>query len=160
MELSPDYNDKLGNRAIEIQKRINGVAVVATIERGENKEFIVTSWKYKKSDALDASKETPGLYVRNDSDIAKVKKDIENIKASASNASKIVDSIGEPKVVRHNTDNEFTIFDNRFNDIRFRSIGGNVIVRIVGRIKKGLNYISPSKSSLITSLRVLPIRSA
>ena len=42
----------------------------------------------------------------------------------------------------------------------FRSIGGNVIVRIVGRIKKGLNYISPSKSSLITSLRVLPIRSA
>ena len=58
---------------------------------------------------------------------------------------------------------ETTSVDNdAFNnpDIRFRSIGGNVIVRIVGRIKKGLNYISPSKSSLITSLRVLPIRSA
>ena len=53
-------------------KRINGVSVVATIDKGSNKEFLVTSYQFVKSDALDASNETPGLNVRNDSDIAKV----------------------------------------------------------------------------------------
>lgn len=36
----------------------------------------MTSYQFVKSDALDASKETPGLYVRNDSDIANVLQDI------------------------------------------------------------------------------------
>lgn len=103
MELNPKENDNKGNRAIEIRKRINGVSVIATIERGENKEFLVTSYQFVKSDALDASKETPGLNVRNDSDIANVKKDIENIKETAKNSSKVVDENGEPMEVYHQT---------------------------------------------------------
>ena len=99
MELSPEFDDNKGNRAITIKKRINGVSVVATIEKGNNKEFLVTSYQFVKSDALDASNETPELNVRNDSDIAKVQKDIENIKSAATNSSKIVDENGEPKVV-------------------------------------------------------------
>ena len=101
MELNPRYDDKLGNRAIEITKRINGVSVVATIERGNNKEFLVTNYELVRSDALDASNETPGPNVRNDSDIAKVQKDIEDIKQKANNSSKIVDENGEPMVVYH-----------------------------------------------------------
>ena len=64
---------------------------------------MVTSYQFVKSDALDASNETPGLNVRNDSDIAKIQKDIENIKTNAKNSSKIVDANGEPKVVYHQT---------------------------------------------------------
>lgn len=110
MELNPRYDDKLGNRAIEITKRINGVSVVATIERGNNKEFLVTNYELVRSDALDASNETPGPNVRNDSDIAKVQKDIEDIKQKANNSSKIVDENGEPMVVYHQTNK--TIYRN------------------------------------------------
>lgn len=101
MDLKPEYDDKLGNRAIEITKRINGISVVATIEKGNNKEFLVTNYELIKSDALDATNKTPGLYVRNDSDIAKVQKDIETIKQKANNSSKVVDENGEPIVVYH-----------------------------------------------------------
>ena len=41
-------------------------------KKKKSKEFLVTSYQFVKSDALDASTETPGLNVRNDSDIAKV----------------------------------------------------------------------------------------
>ena len=111
MELSPEFDDNKGNRAITIKKRINGVSVVATIEKGNNKEFLVTSYQFVKSDALDASNETPELNVRNDSDIAKVQKDIENIKSAATNSSKIVDENGEPKVVYHQTNH--SVYINR-----------------------------------------------
>lgn len=57
----------------------------------------MTSYQFVKSDALDAPLETSGLYVRNDSDITKVQKDIENIKSSVTNSSKIVDENGEPR---------------------------------------------------------------
>lgn len=103
MDLEPKYNDKMGNRAISIKKRINGLSVIATIEKGKKKEFLVTSFQFVNSDALDASNETPGLYVRNDSDITKVKKDIEDIKNNAVNSSKIVDENGEPLVMIHNS---------------------------------------------------------
>lgn len=106
MELNPQKNDNKGNRAIEIRKRINGVSVVATIEKGWNKEFLVTSYQFIKSDALDASLETPGPNVRNDSDIANVQKEIETIKQSAKNSSKVVDENGEPLVVYHGTTND------------------------------------------------------
>lgn len=110
MELNPEKDDNKGNRAVEIRKRINGISIIATIERGPNKEFLVTSYQFEKSDALDASTETPGLYVRNDSDIANVKKEIENIKNQAKNSSKIVDENGEPMVVYHQTNR--TIYRN------------------------------------------------
>lgn len=96
MELSPKH-DRAGNRAIEIRKRINGVSIVGTIEQGPNKESFVTN--YHKSYALDASRETPGLNVRNGYDFANVQQEIENIKKSALNASKVVDENGEPLVV-------------------------------------------------------------
>lgn len=80
MELAPKYNDKMGNRAIEVRKRINGTTVIATIEKGKSSEHVVTGWKFKKSDALDAHG-APGLYVQNDSDLTKVQQDIEYIKS-------------------------------------------------------------------------------
>ena len=96
MELNPTKDDNLGNRAIEVKKRINGLSVVGTIEKGKNKEFLVTNFQFIKSDALDASKETPGLYVRNDSDIANVKKEIEEIRQSARKYTNAFDENGEP----------------------------------------------------------------
>ncbi len=111
MELDPENNDKMGNRAILIKKRINGISAVGTIEKGKEKEFIVTSWKYIKSDVLDVSKETPEPNVRNDSDIAKIQKEIEIIKKSEENSSKVVDENGEPKVVYHQTSEQFYTFD-------------------------------------------------
>lgn len=112
MNPSPDHNDKMGNRAIEIRKRINGISVIATIEKGKDKEFLVTNYQFIKSDALDASTETPGLNVRNDSDIANIQKDIKNIKNAATNASKVVDANGEPLVVYHGSNwKGITTFD-------------------------------------------------
>jgi len=103
IELSPEYNDKMGNRAIVVKKRINGVSVVATIEKGKDKEFLVTSWKYMSSNALDAAKTTPGPNVRNDFDAAKIQKEIDIIKKSLENSSKVVDEDGKPLVVYHST---------------------------------------------------------
>ena len=115
MELDPENNDKMGNRAILIKKRINGISAVGTIEKGKEKEFIVTSWKYIKSDVLDVSKETPEPNVRNDSDIAKIQKEIEIIKKSEENSSKIVDENGEPMVVYHSGNSGITAFSRDFD---------------------------------------------
>ena len=117
MELSPEYNDKMGNRAIEIQKRINGLTVIATIEKGNN-EHVVTAWQFKKSNALDAPNGTPGLYVRNDFDATKVQQEIDTIKKNLDNSTKVVDENGEPLVVYHGTDGNFNTF-RRTNDIGF-----------------------------------------
>ena len=116
MELVPERNDKLGNRAVLIKKRINGISFIGTIERGKNKEFLVTNYEFIKSDALDASNETPERNVRNDSDITNVKREIENIKSLAINSSKVVDENGEPLVVYHGTGNEFYTFRNTSED--------------------------------------------
>ena len=110
MNANPAEDDKSG-RAIEVRKRINGVSIIGTIERGPNKEFLVTNYEFVKSDALDASNKTPELNVRNDSDIAKVKKDIETIKESAKNSSQVVYNNGEPNVVMHNSPRLFTEFN-------------------------------------------------
>ena len=115
IERSPEYDDRMGNRAITVRKRINGVSVVATIEQGKNKEFVVTQWQYMRSDALDAAVATPGPNVRNDSDsdAAKIRKEIETLKKSVEKCSAVVDENGEPRVVYHQTGNEFTVFDTR-----------------------------------------------
>jgi hypothetical protein len=115
MELDPQFDDNKGNRAVTIRKRINGVSVIATIERGENKEFLVTSYQYVRSDALDALNETPGLNVRNDSDIANVQKEIEEIKSSALNSSKVVDENGEPLVVYHSGASDIKEFSHEYD---------------------------------------------
>ena len=49
-----------------------------TLRKPWNPSCYITSYEFVKSDALDASNETPELNVRNDSDIANVQKDIEN----------------------------------------------------------------------------------
>ena len=73
IELSPKHDDRKGNRAAEIHKRINGVSVVCTIEKG-SKYALVSGWRKMKTkepaDALDAKKDEsfpPGPNVRNDS---------------------------------------------------------------------------------------------
>jgi len=114
MERTPKY-DKGGNRAVTVKKRINGVAVVATLERGKDNNAVITGWKFVKSDALDANI-APGPNVRNVSDLAKVHQEIENIKRSAENSSKIVDENGEPLVVYHGTN-----ATEETGDIRFRT---------------------------------------
>ena len=110
-----EFDDNKGNRAVTIRKRINGVSVIATIELGENKEFLVTSYQYVRSDALDVSNETPGLNVRNDSDIANVQKEIEEIKSSALNSSKVVDANGEPLVVYHSRASDIKEFSHEYD---------------------------------------------
>ena len=122
MELKPSENDRQGNRAIEIRKRINGVSVVGTIEKGKNKEFLVTNFQFIKSDALDASKETPGLNVRNDSDMAKVRKDIEGIQQSARKYKSAFDENGEPAA--ETVDEYIASQDEAENAIRFRKGSG------------------------------------
>lgn len=82
---------------ILIYINLNGTSVVGTIQKGKDKLFVVTSWKLVMSNALDAEQNTtPMLYVRNDFDTSKVKKDIHSIKDSANNSSIIVDENGEP----------------------------------------------------------------
>ena len=123
MKLVPAQDDSMGNKAVEVRKRINGVSVIGTIARGKDKLFVVTSWKMEKSDALDASS-APGPNVRNDSDLTKVKKEIENIKEKAENCSKVVDENGEPKVVYHGTPNApHNIFDNSKKETDDYTIG-------------------------------------
>ena len=116
IERSPEQDDKMGNRAVEIRKRINGISVVATIEKGKDKEFVVTNWQFVKSNALDAADATPGPNVRNDFDAAKIRQEIDKIKYSLENSSKVVDENGEPLVVYHGSDNpNLTTFDNTRN---------------------------------------------
>lgn len=94
---APQYDDVKGGLALTISKRVNGVTYVGTINKGKRNEVIITAWHRNMSAALDASKDTPGLYVRNDTDlIAKVKKDIEIIKRSADFCQFEVDANGEP----------------------------------------------------------------
>jgi len=103
IERSEDYDDRMGNKALKLSKQINGITVVTTIERGESKNFVVSSWIAKKTGALDAQS-APGLNVRNDPAVLEmVKHDIEKIKSSFDSSSKVVDENGEPLVVYHGT---------------------------------------------------------
>lgn len=97
---SPEYDDKQGQFAITVTKRINGYSYIGTINRGKRNQLVVSTWRRKTSAALDASvKDTPGLNVRDDTDlVAKVKKDIEKIKHSAENVYIPFDENGEPTV--------------------------------------------------------------
>ncbi len=123
---NPEYNDKMGNRATTIKKRINGVSVIATIEKGKDKEFLVSNFEFIRSDALDASNKTPELNVRNDSDITKVQNDIRKTKDLAKKTSKVVDVNGEPSVLYHGTPNIFTSFDKKMQGTSTdRGIWGN-----------------------------------
>ena len=137
MELNPTKDDKLGNRAIEVKKRINGVSVVGTIEKGKNKEFLVTNFQFVKSDALDASKETPGLYVRNDSDIANVKKEIEEIQQSAHKYAKGVDENGEPTA--ETVDEYLASLEDENSGIRYRKAAEDEIDRDIAELQQQVN---------------------
>jgi hypothetical protein len=77
---------------------LNGLSYVGIINKGKRNEIVISAWNRKTSAALDASvKDTPGLYVQDDTDlVAKVKKDIETIKHSAENVLIPFDENGEP----------------------------------------------------------------
>jgi hypothetical protein len=42
-----DLTDKLGNKKLLFQKKCEGIAYVATVERGENKIEVRTFWKMR-----------------------------------------------------------------------------------------------------------------
>lgn len=76
----PDSTDNKGNKTILFTKRVNGTTYVVGIEKGKDKTFVVTSWTKKKSDVQ--MQEAPKPNVQDDSDFAKVIKEVENIKKS------------------------------------------------------------------------------
>ena len=99
-ERAPEYDDRKGNRAVMVSKRINGVAVVGTIERGSSGAYCVTKWEIVSAAPMSRA---PGLNALSDADIQKIQRDLEKIKSDAKNSSKIVDANGEPRVVYHGT---------------------------------------------------------
>ena len=111
-----EYDDNKGNRVVEITKRINGVAIVATIEKGKNNQAFVTLWKKATPAPMSQDNLSPELNVQDDGGLLlKVKRDIEKIKSLALKSSKIVGENGEPLVVYHGTENGgFTVFDKGY----------------------------------------------
>ena len=92
------YNDKIGQHTIEITKRINGTAIIATIEKGNDNQAFVSMWK-KASPALmpQVNNLSPELDVQDDGGLLyKVKQDIEKIKSAVENFSQALDENGEP----------------------------------------------------------------
>ena len=71
---------------------------------------VTTNFELRKSDAA-MYQNVPELYVRNDSDVAKVKQEIESRKSNIGNSSKVVDENGEPLVMYHGTNSDFTVFE-------------------------------------------------
>ena len=100
-ERSPGHDRPHGERAVEIRKRINGVAVVATVELGKDKQFVVSGWKMVSADSMPRQGGTPSRNVLNDADTANIQRDIAEIKRKARDASRVVDENGEPLVVWH-----------------------------------------------------------
>ena len=101
--------DKLGNRKVEFTKRINGTVYVASIERGKNKEQLITMWK-KPVQVADAKSPGPTSETTPNG-MANIQQISETLRTSAKNSSKVVDENGEPMPVYHGTPNEFTEFD-------------------------------------------------
>jgi len=161
MEPSPTH-DKGNNRAIMVMKRINGVAVVATLECGKDNNAVITGWKFIKSDALDA-KMTPGLHVRNVSDIANVQlynnpartqaipairrgnlnldeiteAKLQNFFESARTSSKNVDENGEPIAILESA-KEFYKAGNIYNWYDPRYAAWNYMDKCNGDYEKAL----------------------
>lgn len=93
-----EFDDKLGNKAVDVIKRVNGLTIIGTIERGKNRMAVATNFELKKSDAA-MFQNVPELYVLNDSDVAKVQQEIETRKKNLGNSTKVVGENGEPLVV-------------------------------------------------------------
>ena len=100
VERTPRYDDAQGNRAVEVKKRINGVAIVATIERGAGGVYTIS--KFETMSAASMSR-APWLNALSDADVKNIQRDLAKIKSDAENSSKVIDANGEPKVVYHGT---------------------------------------------------------
>jgi hypothetical protein len=91
-------------RAMIITKRINGLTVVGSLEKGKNGAVVMTAWEYRRSGApmlglLSSPQVAPGPNVRNATDsMTKIKEIIETIKHSVENSTKILNEVGEPDV--------------------------------------------------------------
>jgi hypothetical protein len=94
----PASDMKHGEKAVEIRKQINGVAIVATIEQGKDKQFVV-SLRRKVSAASMLRNASPKLNVRSATDIQMIQQEIAGVKRTARDSSKVVDENGEPLVV-------------------------------------------------------------
>ena len=86
--LDPKHDDNKGDRSVTILKRVNGVSVIGTLERGKAGVYVVTKWEKIKTSAALMS-QAPELNVRNDADTLKVQRDIEKIKSDIENTSKV-----------------------------------------------------------------------
>ncbi|MBR6180438.1 MAG: hypothetical protein IKQ77_04405 [Prevotella sp.] len=84
---NPKYDTSSG-RAFDVYKRINGVAVVGTIEIGKDGVAVATGFKTKTA-GVQMLKAAPGLNVLNASARAKIAKEIEIIKENLKKSSKI-----------------------------------------------------------------------
>jgi len=105
-------HDKDGKKAVKVIKRINGIAVVATIEKGNGNQAVVTNWHKMSVNAMTSSLTSPQANARSGTDMDIVKHEIAEIKNNIQNVSKVVDENGEPLVVYHGTKDDIEIFDH------------------------------------------------
>jgi hypothetical protein len=101
--------DNMGNKSVLFEKRINGTVYVASVERGKNKEQVITMWK-KPSSVVNVQAPTPTSGTTR-IDVAKIAK---NLRDSKNNSSKVVDENGEPMAVYHGSRLSQEVF-NTFN---------------------------------------------
>ena len=106
----PASDMKHGEKAVEIRKQINGIAIVATIEHGKNKQFVVSGWK-KMSAASMLRNASPKLNVRSAADIQMIQQEIAGVKRTARDSSKVVDENGEPLVVYRGDNKNHTKYE-------------------------------------------------
>lgn len=100
----PKHSYGPDERAMIIIKKINGLTVVGSLEKGKNGAVVMTAWEYRRSGApmrglLSSPQVAPGPNVRNATDsMTKVKEIIETIKHSVENTTIILNEVGEPDV--------------------------------------------------------------
>ena len=116
---TPAQDMRDGEKAIEIYKQINGVAIVATIEQGKDKQFVVSGWKKMSAASMPSGNAaSPRPNVLNAADKNRIAQEIAEVKRRARDASKVVDEDGEPMVVWHGSNHTHTVFDNRKSEYR------------------------------------------
>ena len=88
VERSPGNDRPHGERSVEIRKQINGVAIVATIEQGKDKQFVVTGWKKVSAASMQSgTPASPRPNVLNDTYKKRIAQEIAKIKQKARNVS-------------------------------------------------------------------------
>jgi hypothetical protein len=109
-----DETDSSGNKKFLFEKQINGTAYVASIERGKNKEQIITLWK-TKNPVHHAANGNPPLTSKT-TQAGSIIQQADDLRNSRNNVSKAIDENGEPLVVYHGSWSKFDTFHTGIND--------------------------------------------